>query len=88
MQAFGMQNVFIEKNIEFVGKNKIVFASGCNLVSYDLKEKSCEFFMRKFPTHKITSISVGYKSVDEPLICVGESSPDKKNTQVPICFSR
>lgn len=81
-QTFGMQNNYIEKNIEFVGKHKVVFASGCNLVLYDLKEKSCEFLLRKFPTYKITSISVGFKTSDEPLICVGESSPDRKQTQV------
>jgi len=77
-----MQNYIIEKNLEFVGKHKIVFASGCNLVCYDLKEKTCEFFLRKFPTYNITSISVGCKNLDEPLICVGESSPDRKQTQV------
>lgn len=77
-----MQNYYIEKNIEFVGKTKVVFACGCNLVCYDLKEKTCEFYLRKFPSYKITSISVGYKTSDEPLICIGESSPDKKYTQV------
>jgi|LauGreDrversion4_2_1035121.scaffolds.fasta_scaffold305365_2 hypothetical protein len=81
-QAFGMQNNFIEKNIEFMGRNRVVFSSGCNLVCYDLKDKTCEFFLRKFPTYKITSISVGYKTSDEPLICVGERSPDLRLTQV------
>jgi WD40 repeat protein len=83
-QSFGMINNVIKKNLEFVTENEIVYVSGCNIVCFDLNKKESKFITRKSNDYHITSLSVAYKTKEEPLVCIGEYNEETKKNQISI----
>ena len=92
-QAFGIMNEIINKNVEFMDSETVVFISGCNLVCYNIETKTSKFLIRKCPELAITSMSVGYKTYKkdetnnnelllDPYICLGEYNSKTKTSQV------
>ena len=85
-KAFGMMNVLIDKNIEFITNNMVVFICGCNLVCYDLDTEESRFLKRNHSNCRITSLSISYKgnNMTDPLICIGEFNENTKMSQISV----
>jgi hypothetical protein len=87
-QPFSILSDRIEKNIEYIDKNTVVFVSGSNLVCYDLDKETSKFLIRKTSNFMISSMSVGYKTLNsdekknDPYICLGEYNPITKASQI------
>jgi hypothetical protein len=57
-KAFGMMNVLIDKNIEFITNSMVVFICGCNLVCYDLDTEESRFLKRRYRIGVIRRMSI------------------------------
>lgn len=79
-----MSNNLISKNIEFIRNNKVIYICGCNLVIYDLTNKTSQFIIRKYPEYSITSLSVGYRSENEGYVCIGEFNNSNNKSQISV----
>lgn len=77
-------NNLINKNVEFIKNNKVIYICGCNLVICDLATKTSQFILRNSPDYSITSMSVGFRCVNEGFVCIGEYNKTNSKSQISV----
>ena len=73
--------------INFVNENYIVFASGCNVVLYNLKTKEQQFLIRKNNCRNVTHLSVGTTKVSHNHLTRINDKDSKEKTEPLICIA-